>query len=145
MVAALVFSTTVKTSRMLRRRSALPCASAFTTSPKKDVQMRHIKLTDAAVHSIYRGSCLLLMFAFLRNYDISFSNGGDTCLFNLYCFLIRYKYHIRGNFRGLPIFAVFRGQYESAKIKIAKYFPISVKESATSSSPVVTNSFPLPR
>ena len=39
-------------------------------------------------------------------------------------------YRIRGNFRGLPIFAVFRGQYESAKIKIAKYFPISVKESS---------------
>ena len=26
------------------------------------------------------------------------------------------NYRIRGNFRGLPIFAVFRGQYESAKI-----------------------------
>ena len=57
-------------------------------------------------------------------------------------------YRIRGNFRGLPIFAVFRGQYESAKIKIAKYFPISVKESsleATSIFAVVTSSFPLPR
>ena len=31
-------------------------------------------------------------------------------------------YRIRGNFRGLPIFAVFRGQYETGKIKIAKYF-----------------------
>ena len=35
---------------------------------------------------------------------------------------------IRENFRGLPIFAVFHSQYESAKIKTAKYFPISVKE-----------------
>ena len=46
------------------------------------------------------------------------------------------------------IFAVFRGQYESAKIKIAKYFPISVKESsleATSISAAVTSSFPLLR
>ena len=54
-------------------------------------------------------------------------------------------YRIRGNFRGLPIFAVFRGQYESAKIKIAKYFPISVKESsleATSIFAAVTSSFP---
>ena len=40
------------------------------------------------------------------------------------------QYRIRENFRGLPIFAVFRGQYESAKIKIAKYFPTSVKESS---------------
>ena len=57
-------------------------------------------------------------------------------------------YRIRGNFRGLPIFAVFRGQYESAKIKIAKYFPISVKESsleATSIFAAVTSSFPLLR
>ena len=54
------------------------------------------------------------------------------------------KYCIRRNFRGLPIFAVFRGQYESAKIKIAKYFPISVKESsleATSIFAAVTSSF----
>ena len=58
------------------------------------------------------------------------------------------RYRIRGNFRGLLIFAVFRGQYESAKIKIAKYFPISVKEwslEATSIFAVVTSSFPLPR
>ena len=47
------------------------------------------------------------------------------------------------NFRGLPIFAVFRGQYESAEIKIAKYFPISVRESsleATSIFAAVTSS-----
>ena len=31
-------------------------------------------------------------------------------------------YRIRGNFRGLPIFAVFRGQYESAKIKSRNIF-----------------------
>ena len=37
------------------------------------------------------------------------------------------EYRICGNFRGIPIFAVFRGQYGTAKIKIAKYFPISVK------------------
>ena len=57
-------------------------------------------------------------------------------------------YRIRGNFRGLPIFAVFRGQYESAKIKIAKYFPISVKESsleATSIFAAVTSSLHLLR
>ena len=58
------------------------------------------------------------------------------------------NYRIRRNFRGLPIFAVFRGQYESAKIKIAKYFPISVNESsleAKSIFAVVTSSFPLLR
>ena len=52
-------------------------------------------------------------------------------------------YRTRGKFRGLPIFAVFRGQYESAKIKIAKYFPISVRESsleATSIFAAVTSS-----
>ena len=38
---------------------------------------------------------------------------------------VRALYRIRGDFRGLPIFAVFRGQFKSAKIKIAKYFPIS--------------------
>ena len=57
-------------------------------------------------------------------------------------------YRIRGNFRGLPIFAVFRGQYDSAKIKIAKYFPFSVKESSlevTSIFAAVTRSFPLLR
>ena len=57
-------------------------------------------------------------------------------------------YHIRGNFSGFPIFAVFRGQYESAKIKIAKYFPISVEESsldATSIFAAVTSSLPLLR
>ena len=55
-------------------------------------------------------------------------------------------YRIRGNFRGLPIFAVFRGQYDSAKIKTAKNFPISVKESsleATSIFAAVTRSFHL--
>ena len=39
----------------------------------------------------------------------------------------------------------FRGQYESAKIKIGKYFPISVKElslEATSIFAAVTSSFP---
>ena len=63
-------------------------------------------------------------------------------------YLVALKYRIRGNFRGLPIFAVFRGQYESAKIKISKYFPISVKESsleATSIFAAVTSSFPLLR
>ena len=35
------------------------------------------------------------------------------------------NYRIRGYFLGLPIFAVFRGQYESAKIEVAKYFTIS--------------------
>ena len=62
--------------------------------------------------------------------------------------LYLYDYRIRGNFCGLPIFAVFRGQYESAKIKIAKYFRISVKESsleATSIFAAVTSSFPLLR
>ena len=57
-------------------------------------------------------------------------------------------YRIRGNFRGLPIFGVFRSQYEAAKIKIAKYFPISVKElslEATSIFAAVTSSFPLLR
>ena len=57
-------------------------------------------------------------------------------------------YRIRRNFGSLPIFAVFRGQYESAKIKIAKYFPISVKElslEATSIFAAVTSSFPLLR
>ena len=57
-------------------------------------------------------------------------------------------YRIHGNFRGLPIFAEFRGQYDSAKIKTAKYFPISVKESsfeATSIFAAVTRSFPLLR
>ena len=47
-------------------------------------------------------------------------------------------YRIRGNFRCLPIFAVFRGQYD--------YFPISDKESsleATSIFAAVTSSFPL--
>ena len=47
------------------------------------------------------------------------------------------EYRIRGNFRGLPIFAVFRGQYESAKIKIAKYFPISVKESSLEATSIL--------
>ena len=59
-----------------------------------------------------------------------------------------FRYHIRGNFHGLQIFAVFRGQYESAKIKIAKYFPISVKElslEATSIFAAVTSSFSLLR
>ena len=59
-----------------------------------------------------------------------------------------FKYRIRGNFRGLPIFAVFRGQYETAKIKIAKYFPISVNElslEGTSIFAFVTCSFPLLR
>ena len=57
-----------------------------------------------------------------------------------------HKYRTRRNFRGLPIFAVYRCQYESAKIKIAKYFPIFFKESsldATSSVAAVTSSFPL--
>ena len=68
----------------------------------------------------------------------------------MWCSVIyRYaSYRIRGNFRGLPIFAVFRGQYESAKITIAKYFPVSVKESsleATSIFAAVTSSFPLLR
>ena len=34
------------------------------------------------------------------------------------------QYRIRGNFRGLPFFAVFCGQSESAKLKIAKYIPL---------------------
>ena len=45
------------------------------------------------------------------------------------------KYRIRGNFRGLPIFAVFRGQYESVKIKIifavfqfSRYFVVSMNQ-----------------
>ena len=57
-------------------------------------------------------------------------------------------YRIRGNFCGLPIFAVFRGQYHSAKIKIAKYFPISVKESsldATSIFAAVASNLPFLR
>ena len=45
-------------------------------------------------------------------------------------FVPDHRYPISENFRGLPIFAVFRGQYKSAKIKIAKYYPISVKESS---------------
>ena len=70
-------------------------------------------------------------------------------LYALLCFLSKASvltYRIRGNFRGLPIFAVFRGQYETAKIKIAKYFPISVKESsleATSIFAAFTSGFPL--
>ena len=59
---------------------------------------------------------------------------------------VGHEYRIRGNFRGLPIFAVFRGQYNSAKIKTAKYFPIFVKESsleATSIFAAVTRSFSL--
>ena len=55
-------------------------------------------------------------------------------------------YPIRGNFWGLPIFNVFHGQYESAKNKIAKYFPISVKDAlldAMSIFAAVTNSLPL--
>ena len=74
-----------------------------------------------------------------------------VCLTNQANFLeddLKHRYRICRNFRGLPIFAVFRGQYESAKIKIAKYFPISVKElslEATSIFAVVTSSFPLPR
>ena len=50
--------------------------------------------------------------------------------------------------RSSNFFAVFDGQYKSAKIKIAKYFPISVKESsldATSIFAAVTSSFPLLR
>ena len=46
-----------------------------------------------------------------------------------------------------PLVVVFRGQYESAKIKIPKYFPISVKESSLEAMSVfaaVTSSFPLP-
>ena len=61
------------------------------------------------------------------------SQGSDTGPLWSSCFLVLLYgeiYRIRGNFRGLPIFAVFRGQYESAKIKIAKYFPISVKGSS---------------
>ena len=61
---------------------------------------------------------------------------------------LKNRYRICGNFGGLPNFAVFRGQYESAKIKIAKYFLISVKESsleATSIFAAVTSSFPLLR
>ena len=57
-------------------------------------------------------------------------------------------YRIHGNFRGLPIFVVFRGQYESAKIKIAKYFPISVKISSLEAMSIfaaATSSFPLLR
>ena len=53
------------------------------------------------------------------------------------------QYRICGNFRGLPIFAVFRGQYDSAKIKTAKYFPISSSLEATSIFAAVTRSFPL--
>ena len=57
-------------------------------------------------------------------------------------------YRIHGNFHGLPVSAVLRGQYESTKIKIAKYFPFSVKElslEATSIFAAVTSSFPLLR
>ena len=53
-----------------------------------------------------------------------------------------------GNFRSLSIFTVFCGQYESAKIKIAKYFPVSVKESSldtTSIFAAVISSFALLR
>ena len=70
------------------------------------------------------------------------------CFFFFSKIYLAIVYRIRGNFRGLPIFAVFRGQYESAKIKNAKYFPISVRESsleATSISAAVTSSFPLLR
>ena len=59
---------------------------------------------------------------------------------------ILHRYRICGNFCGLPIFAVFLGQYKSAKIKLAKYFAISVKEAlleATSIFATVTSSFPL--
>ena len=70
------------------------------------------------------------------------------CIPSSQSFSVSKQYRIRGNFHGLPIFAVFRGQYESAKIKIAKYFPISVKESsleATSIFAAVTSILPLLR